>query len=102
MARFHELMGQMREPGEDGLPESIYDDLTSEYDTLFDGSSTTIADRDAVIAARDEEITRLKSKNYDLLVNVSGGASSATVEGELDNENTSEPTIESLFERKDA
>jgi hypothetical protein len=70
MAKFHDLLGVLREPGEEGLPPTIYDDLTGEYDAMESGGAAKAAELADALAARDAEIGALKAQNYDLLMAV--------------------------------
>ena len=70
MAKFHDLLGSLREPGDDGVSPTIYDDLTTEYDAMESGGAAKVAELSDAIAARDAEIAALKAQNYDLLMAV--------------------------------
>jgi hypothetical protein len=92
---FHELIAQVREPGDDGIPATIYDDLTAEYDGLAQGSEAKVGELTQRIQNYESEISRLKSTNYDLLMSSAG-------DSEGQNTNTDDkpgPTgTDSLFE----
>jgi hypothetical protein len=95
MARFHDLVGRLQNPGEDGEPDpTIFDDLTAEYDTLFEGSQNKTQELSEKIAQVNGEVSRLKSANYDLLTQV-GGQDATDPIGESEEDNT--VTIDSLF-----
>lgn len=100
MSRFDELMNAIRNPGDDGVPDTIYDDLTAEYNTVFEGYTENSKEKDEQIAHLNGEVSRLKSANYDLLTKVQSGSpiepSGAGDEGDND-----EPvTINSLFTKR--
>lgn len=99
MSRFDELMNAIRNPGDDGVPDTIYDDLTAEYNTAFEGYTENSREKDETIAHLNGEVSRLKSANYDLLTKVQTGSpiDSSDVG---DNGDDEVPTIESLFKRK--
>lgn len=68
VGRFEELVDSMENPGENGIPDSIYDDLRqahgdviAEHTTLNEGSSAKIQELEGRISA-------LKTQNYDLLM----------------------------------
>lgn len=99
MAKFHDLLGTLREPGEDGLPPTIYDDLTTEYDAVESGSAAKVAELSDAIATRDAEIAALKAQNYDLLMSV--GTDEPSNDGESSDESESDESgsaIDTLFE----
>lgn len=93
MARYHELVESLRNPSEEGNPDSIYDDLTAEYDGLASGSEARIAEHTAANETLSAENAALKAKNYDLLMTVSG--SDGPTE-EVDDPD-SVPTLDDLF-----
>lgn len=77
---FTELVAMLQNPGEDGLPDSIYDDLAASYNGLAEGSASKVAELTASLQDRESEISRLKSMNYDLLI-----SSNPVVDEETDN-----------------
>lgn len=101
MAKFHDLLGTLRDPGDEELSPTIYDDLTTEYDAMESGGAAKAAELSDAIAARDAEIAALKAQNYDLLMAV------ATDEpGDDDSFTDDEPdesgsAIENLFASED-
>ena len=75
MATFEELMEQFRNPGDTGLPDNFADELTTTYQEEISLREAALADREQKLAdaekarqERDQEVTRLKAVNYDLLV----------------------------------
>lgn len=62
---FDELLEALR--GDDP-PETIYDDLSSAYHTAVEGSAAKIAESEGVIEALNDEISKLKAQNFDLLM----------------------------------
>ena len=100
MSRFAELLGLLREPGDDPPPETVYDDLSAEYEALSGSSVAKVAELTELVQAKDSEISRLKAMNYDLLV-------SAPATEEQEPEPDDEPDddddagIDSLFESDD-
>lgn len=63
---FDELLAKLRENAED-TPDTIYDDLASEYQKIFEGSQESIKQRDEQLTATQQEIARLKAMNFDLI-----------------------------------
>lgn len=62
------LIGLLTNPPEEGLPETINDDLSSAYQSSVDSNASQVAEFEATIAGLNETIAALKSHNYDLLV----------------------------------
>jgi len=96
MARFHELIEMLRNPGEDGVPETVYDDLGAEYESVLSGSVERDALHEEAIIALNGEISALKAQNYDLLM---AQARSADAEPEADDpeDEPEDEGIDSLF-----
>lgn len=96
---FDELVEALRNPGEDGVPDTIYDDLSSAYTGVVEGGAAALtAQTDANQSATAElvgEIARLKALNFDLLM--SAGTETET---KPEPESTDEPSIDSLFDKE--
>lgn len=87
--RFQEIIAQIREQGDDPLPPGIYDDLTAEYTGLSEASTAKVQELQSQVQNYESEISRLKSKNYDLLMSSagdSGGDNSDKETGPKDNQ----------------
>jgi hypothetical protein len=95
--RFHEIVEAIKNPSEEGIDPSIYDDLTAEYASTFESYTESVRARDDRIAELESKVGTLKSQNFDLLMKVDTGAS--TPEDQT-NEVESTPTIETLFTKK--
>lgn len=100
--RFRELIEMLMSPPDDGLPDTIYDDLTASYDGVNERATSgdaRIAQFEDEVKAKDAEILALKARNYELLEN----SPAKDVDVEVETENTEENTggIESLFTEKD-
>lgn len=99
---FDEILALMREPGEDGVPGTIYDDLTASYNSAVDGGAAALSEQGAAHAMATAElvaeIARLKALNFDLLM-AAGSETSSTVE-ETKPESDDEPSIDSLFDKE--
>lgn len=92
---FDDLVALLKNPGDEPIPDTIYDDLTASYRDLLDGSNASIGEKDNKIMALESEISRLKAANYDLLM----ASGSAPVEDEPnDDDDDDETTIDDLFE----
>ena len=98
---FEEILALMREPGEDGVPDTIYDDLTASYNTVVEGGVAALtAQGDAHESANAElvaEIARLKALNFDLLM---AAGTAETPETPDTPETNDEPSIDSLFDKE--
>lgn len=94
---FIDLLGNLREPGEDGLPDSLYDDLATEWSALESGSAARIAELTETIDANTSEISRLKSKNYDLLMSSNASGVGGTSTDEPDSDDAAPRGIDDLF-----
>ena len=83
---FHELLAMLQNPGEEGPPETIYDDLgasyteaTSSRDAQIEGHTSRIAEQDAAAVASAEayatleaENVALKAMNFDFIMAAQG------------------------------
>lgn len=68
MADFKELVNTLQNPGDDGLPETIYDDLMSSYDHDTSTRDAKIAELTELNTTTAAEVESLKAKNHDLYV----------------------------------
>jgi hypothetical protein len=96
MPTFEELLAQLREPGEDGIAPSIYDDLSGAYTSLQQGSEARLAAEQAERERLASENSSLKAANYDLLMATSASVSDTHVEEQDDSESFS-GGIDDLF-----
>lgn len=94
---FNELIALMRDPGEDGLPETIYDDLTSSYNLAVEGGAARASELEAANGELMAEIARLKALNFDLLMAASGDSADESAD-ESPTEPPGDVSIDSLFE----
>lgn len=98
---FYDVLGSLRTAAEtvEGADLTVYDDLTSSYRDLEEGSAAKVAELTAMIDALNAEISQLKAVNYDLLMS-SGAPGGETVEE--DDNNDGEPdeeiTVDDLFD----
>lgn len=100
MSDFHELVNRLRNPGDEEVPDTIFDDLTTTYDTAFEGWNGVVSQKDAELQRLNGEVSRLKSANYDLLTKVSNGTDPIDDANGSDDEIESKPTLSTLFKRK--
>ena len=68
MADFDELIEQMMNPGEAGIPDTIYDDLRLSRDDLVASHVQAQDGATAKIQELEAHISNLKTQNYDLLM----------------------------------
>lgn len=65
-----ELLGLLQNPGDDGVPDTIYDDLRTAHTTAIEDvratSGAKIAELEEAIAERDARIDKLMRDNWDL------------------------------------
>lgn len=100
MADFHELVNRLRNPGDEEVPDTIFDDLTVAYDTAFEGWTHTVAEKEGTIESLNGEVSRLKSANYDLLTKVSNDNDNPIDVNSDQNANQNPVTVSTLFKRK--
>lgn len=100
---FHDLIKQYREADRESLADSVWDELTAEYDSYASSADAKITSLAEEIAVRDSEVQRLKVVNYDLLQ--SGAPVGPKTPGEDDNnsgdDDPSTITIDDLFGEKE-
>lgn len=71
MSDFHELLDGARNPGEDGVSPTIYDDLESSYNTAGETAAARIAELEASLAEGATKLQSVMAHNYELLQAVS-------------------------------
>lgn len=68
MGRFDELIELAQNPGENGIPDSIYDDLRTAYgDEMAEQSSLNEAST-AKIQELEGRVSQLKAQNFDKMI----------------------------------
>lgn len=93
---FQELLDALR--GDDP-PETIYDDLSGAYQNVVDGAAAAKVDSDNAIAALNDEIAKLKSQNFDLLMASQSAPAEPEVESDTEDDAVDEPEDhDNLFE----
>lgn len=78
MPDFAELLNELRNPSEDGPPETIYDDISNTYNHAVETRDAKISESEERIRESESEISRLKSANYDLMMSSSVGNDTET------------------------
>lgn len=109
LGAFADYLAQIRDPGESGVPDTIYDDLNSSYETDIAGRDETITGHEAKIAEMDaslqsanNEISRLNAVNAEMLDSAPGN----DLDAEPDNDgpvadDDEDIEIDDLFENKE-
>lgn len=98
---FDELLAKLRDPGEDGAPETIYDDIASTYNHAIETRDAKISEQEKAVLEREAEISALKSANYDLMM---ATTSSGDDDGSSDDDDTGEDEpagVDDLFESEE-
>lgn len=80
---FEDMINALMNPGEEGVPETIYDDIRGAYSGVSERADSADA-KIAELAEANEsllsEVASLKAKNYDLLMSVSSDNGETDVE----------------------
>ena len=102
---FESLIAMMRNPGEDGIPETIYDDLSASYTEMSSTSGAKVEEQNALIAQLSAELTAAKAHNYDLLLQTGANSAPEPEAEEPEAENPDDPDSigddDDFFEKKD-
>lgn len=96
MADIKVLLDSLREPSEEGVSDSVYDDIGSAYDEAVEIRDAKIAEYEERIQSAESEISRLKSANYDLLMSTTVDDSNDNDSDDSEDEESS--GVDSLFE----
>jgi hypothetical protein len=92
MASFEELMESLRNPGEDGPGETIYDDLTAAYNDRVGAGDAKVTELTAALDESNGKLTKVMAHNYELLTAVEVG-NPEDVNGDLDEVNEGEAEV---------
>lgn len=80
------MLALLKTPPEEGVPDTIYDDITAAYNDVSGRADSAAAKIGELTAANEtllSQINELKAKNYDLLTAVDNGSNTA-VAGDSD------------------
>lgn len=105
---FAELLALLQNPGEEGVPDTIYDDITASYDGTVsalrdagDGAAAQVVELEEKCLALEAEISRLNSMLFDQTMNSEGENPDDTEDDTVDNtedEDDTEPFgVDALF-----
>ena len=74
MADLEDIIAQLQNPGDDGIPDTIYDDLRTAHNSALESTTQTAQAKIDELKAETEQLvtenTRLKSANWDLFEQV--------------------------------
>lgn len=73
MEEFLALIESLRNPGEEGTPPGIYDDLSQRYTDDLSTRDAKMGELNEKIAFLESEVSRLKIHNYDLMTSIPAG-----------------------------
>lgn len=109
---FEALINAVQNPGEGGVPPTIYDDIRATYQGVRDQFSSAQAKIGELTESNNtlaDQLNAMKAANYDLLTQVnaqsapekgdSGGGDSS--EGSDDGENEDDGSIDAFFNKRD-
>jgi hypothetical protein len=96
MADFEELLNALRNPGEEGPGETIYDDLNAAYNDRVSAGDAKVAELSTANETSAAEIARLKAHNYDLLASVGKGNPASVSSGTAQEDTTGDEVVPSL------
>jgi len=96
MADFEELLSKLRNPGDDGPGETIYDDLNAAYNDRVSAGDAKVNELSTANETSQAEIARLKAHNYDLLSSVKGNPVNPTAGNEINQGQPEDEVIPSL------
>ena len=89
---FEELMEELRNPGENGPGETIYDDLNAAYNDRISAADAKVTELSTNYEKAQQELTRTKAHNYELLTAVPQG-NPVTPSAETAQSDVDEPVI---------
>ena len=104
---FDDLINLMMNPGDEGVPDTIYDDLrTSHGDEVTqatDSASAKVAELMATIEELNGEINRLKVSNWELFEQIpkAGDAEPDDNDNNNDDEEDDDPDLDDLLSEDD-
>lgn len=99
---FEQMLELLRNPTDDvEVPVTIYDDIAGAYRTSMESSTASLAEKDAMINSLNAEISRLKTVNYDKLVQGNTNGNPDEAEEESDDDGDDDAGIDDLFDDED-
>ena len=98
---FNDIMKALPPLPEHFEPASIYDDLSAAYNNLSersDAADSKVAALEETISSLNNEITALKTKNYDLLTQIDAAAPVESEAGSDGDPSDEDVTVDDLFD----
>lgn len=100
MADIEELLNQLQNPGDDGVPDTIYDDIRATHNGALESTQSTaqakIDELNAAYEASVAENARLKAANWDLFEQIPKAGDDEPGDGPTEEE-TSQQTLDDLI-----
>ena len=100
MAELEELLNQLQNPGDDGVPDTIYDDIRATHNGALESTQSTaqakIDELNAAYEASVAENSRLKAANWDLFEQIPKAGDDEPDDGPTEEE-TSQQTLDDLI-----
>lgn len=97
MATFDELLETLQNPGEEGVPDTIYDDLRSAHTSTVEETQSIaqakIDELNAGVESRDANIQQLKADNWDLFQQIPKSGDSEPADDTVETEQMSLDTL---------
>ena len=102
---FTELLALLQNPGEDGIPPTIYDDLSASYTDATSTRDAKIQVSEETVAQLQAELLAAKAANWDLMQQIPVANSEETPDDVNDSDNPDDPDNvgddDDFFESKD-
>jgi hypothetical protein len=99
MGAFEDLVNRLQNPGDEGIPETIYDDLTKVYTDDVSIREAAANEKGAALQAANDEISRLKAINFDLMMKQPSEDSGNESGSDDSDSDDTESGIDDLFEK---
>ena len=104
---FEALINAVQNPGEGGVPPTIYDDIRATYQGVqdqFSSAQAKIGELTESNSTLAEQLNAMKAANYDLLTQVNAQSAPEKSEGDGDpddDDDEDDGSIDAFFEKRD-
>lgn len=107
---FEALINAVQNPGEGGVPPTIYDDIRATYQGVqdqFSSAQAKIGELTESNSTLAEQLNAMKAANYDLLTQVNAQSAPEKSEGDRDSDSddsdddSDDGGIDAFFEKRD-